>query len=83
MGIVITKLVVRSDSAQVLRGSVVEPDLRPVSSGVQDEFGFAEMRIVSFPDLYAGKIVAAFDRLHQRDLFDARDLLARAPDLTC
>lgn len=80
---VITKLVVRSDSAQikievtpVLRGYVFEPDFRPVSSGVEDEFGFAEMRIVSFPDLYAGKIVAAFDRQHPRDLFDARDLLA-------
>lgn len=80
---VITKLVVRSDSAQikievtpVLRGCVFEPDLRPVSPGVEDEFGFAEMRIVSFPDLYAGKIVAAFDRQHPRDLFDARDLLA-------
>jgi predicted nucleotidyltransferase component of viral defense system len=80
---VITKLVVRSDSAQikievtpVLRGCVFEPDVRPVSSGVEDEFGFAEMRIVSFPDLYAGKIVAALDRQHPRDLFDARDLLA-------
>lgn len=80
---VIIKLVVRSDSAQikievtpVLRGCVFEPDVRPVSSGVEDEFGFAEMRIVSFPDLYAGKIVAAFDRQHPRDLFDARDLLA-------
>lgn len=80
---VVTKLVVRSDSAQikievtpVLRGCVFEPEFRAVSSGVQDEFGFAEMRIVSFPDLYAGKIVAAFDRQHPRDLFDARDLLA-------
>lgn len=80
---VITKLVVRSDSARikievtpVLRGCVFEPEFRPVSSSVEDEVGFAEMRIVSFPDLYAGKIVAAFDRQHPRDLFDARDLLA-------
>lgn len=34
------------------------------------------MRIVSFADLYAGKIVAALDRQHPRDLFDVRDLLA-------
>jgi predicted nucleotidyltransferase component of viral defense system len=80
---VVTKLVVRSDGTQikidvtpVLRGCVFEPDLRRVSSSVEDEFGFAEMRIVSFPDLYAGKIVAAFDRQHPRDLFDARDLMA-------
>ncbi|WP_343073901.1 nucleotidyl transferase AbiEii/AbiGii toxin family protein [Phytoactinopolyspora mesophila] len=31
----------------------------------------------SFPDLYAGKIVAALDRQHPRDLFDIRDLLER------
>ena len=61
---VVTKLVVRSDGAlikievtPVLRGCVFEPGMRPVSSSVEDEFGFAEMRIVSFADLYAGKIV--------------------------
>jgi predicted nucleotidyltransferase component of viral defense system len=80
---VITKLVVRGDGAQikievtpVLRGCVFEPAIRSVSASVEDEFGFAEMRIVSFPDLYAGKIVAALDRQHPRDLFDVRDLLA-------
>ncbi|SFD71971.1 Nucleotidyl transferase AbiEii toxin, Type IV TA system [Bosea sp. CRIB-10] len=80
---IVTKLVVRSGSAQikievtpVLRGCVFEPEMRPVSPNVEDEFGFAEMRIVSFPDLYAGKIVAALDRQHPRDLFDVRDLLA-------
>jgi hypothetical protein len=31
---------------------------------------------VSFADLYGGKIVAALDRQHPRDLFDARDLMA-------
>lgn len=30
---------------------------------------------MSFADLYAGKIVAALDRQHPRDLFDVRDLL--------
>jgi Nucleotidyl transferase AbiEii toxin, Type IV TA system len=34
------------------------------------------MQVVSFPDLYAGKIVAALDRQHPRDLFDVHDLLA-------
>jgi len=47
-----------------------------VSPRVEDQFGFAEIQIVSFPDLYAGKIVAALDRQHPRDLFDVRDLLA-------
>jgi len=47
-----------------------------VSDAVEAAFGFAEMPVVSFADLYAGKIVAALDRQHPRDLFDVRDLLA-------
>jgi predicted nucleotidyltransferase component of viral defense system len=79
----ITKLIVRADDAQikievtpVLRGCVYEPAVRSVSARVEDEFGFAEMPVLSFADLYAGKIVAALDRQHPRDLFDVRDLLA-------
>ncbi len=34
------------------------------------------MPLVHFADLYAGKIMAALDRRHPRDLFDVRDLLA-------
>jgi hypothetical protein len=47
-----------------------------VSEKVEEQFGFAEIQVVSFADLYAGKIVAALDRQHPRDLFDVRDLLA-------
>ncbi len=79
----VNKLVVRSDDVlikievtPVLRGCVYEPAIRPVSSVVEDVFGFAEIRVVSFADLYGGKIVAALDRQHPRDLFDVRDLLA-------
>lgn len=78
-----TKLLVRADGAQVmtevtpvLRGCVGDPVLRETSPRVQGEFGFAEMQVVSWADLYAGKIVAALDRQHPRDLFDVRDLLA-------
>jgi predicted nucleotidyltransferase component of viral defense system len=78
-----TKLVVRAAGVQikievtpVLRGCVFEPERRSVSPAVEDAFGFAEMTVVSFADLYAGKIVAALDRQHPRDLFDVRDLLA-------
>jgi hypothetical protein len=60
----------------VLRGCVYEPETRSVSKAVEAAFGFAEMPVVSFADLYAGKIVAALDRQHPRDLFDIRDLLA-------
>ena len=78
----VTKLLVHLQGVQikievtpVLRGCVYEPELRSVSPSVEDAFGFAEIRVVSFADLYGGKIVAALDRQHPRDLFDVRDLL--------
>lgn len=78
-----TKLLVRVEDAQikievtpVLRGCVYEPEVKRVSPKVEQQFGFAEMPVVNFADLYAGKIMAALDRQHPRDLFDVRDLLA-------
>jgi predicted nucleotidyltransferase component of viral defense system len=79
----VTRLNVRQGDVQtkievtpVLRGCVYEPETRSVSEAVEAAFGFAEIPVVSFADLYAGKIVAALDRQHPRDLFDVRDLLA-------
>jgi predicted nucleotidyltransferase component of viral defense system len=79
---IVTKLTVRRPTEQikievtpVLRGCVFESTMRAVSSGVEEAFGFAEMQVVSFADLYAGKMMAALDRQHPRDLFDIRDLL--------
>ncbi len=78
-----TKLIVRAEGVQikievtpVLRGCVYDPQVRAVSKVVEDSFGFAETQVVSFADIYGGKIVAALDRQHPRDLFDVRDLLA-------
>ena len=86
---VVTKLLVRADAAQikievtpVMRGCVYDPELRSVSRAVEERFGFAESQVVSFADLYAGKIVAALDRQHPRDLFDVRGLLARKASTT-
>jgi predicted nucleotidyltransferase component of viral defense system len=82
-GNAVTKLIVQSDGAQikievtpVLRGTVYDPVPMSVSPAVEEGFGFAEIQVVAFADLYAGKIVAALDRQHPRDLFDVRDLLA-------
>jgi predicted nucleotidyltransferase component of viral defense system len=79
----ITRLVVRADGLQikievtpVMRGSVYPPETRRVTAAVEATFGFAEIQVVSFADLYGGKIVAALDRQHPRDFFDVRDLLA-------
>lgn len=80
---IVTKLLVRHENAQVkievtpvLRGCVFDPMLQAVSPAVEEKFGFAEIQVVSFADLYAGKIVAALDRQHPRDFFDVRDLLS-------
>ncbi len=60
----------------VMRGCVHEPEQKTVTEAVEDAFGFAEMPVLSFADLYAGKFVAALDRQHPRDFFDTRELLA-------
>lgn len=80
---VVTKLIVGVDGVQikvevtpVLRGSVFPPEMRAVTPAVEAAFGFAETQLVSHADLYAGKLVAALDRQHPRDLFDVRNLLA-------
>lgn len=67
---------IKIEANPVLRGTVFEPELRGVSEAVEDRYGYAEMKVVSVPDLYAGKIAAALDRQHPRDLFDIRYLLA-------
>ena len=60
----------------ILRG-VVHPiqNIDPCKK-VQNEFGFSyEVSVLSFEDLYGGKICAALDRQHPRDLFDIKCLL--------
>jgi len=78
----IDKLVVRSQNVQIkievnpiLRGSVNEPETMAIAQKAEDEFGFAEINVLSFADIYAGKIMAALDRQHPRDLFDVHQLL--------
>ncbi len=46
-----------------------------VQPRVQAEFGFAEMQVLDFADLYAGKLAAALSRQHPRDWFDVGGLL--------
>lgn len=67
---------IKIEVSPVLRGTVFPPELRTVSAAVEDRFGFAEIQLVSKADLYAGKIAAALDRQHPRDLFDIHFLFA-------
>ncbi|MGX5851701.1 nucleotidyl transferase AbiEii/AbiGii toxin family protein [Mesorhizobium sp. PL10] len=66
---------IKIELSPVLRGSVFPAERREVSPAVEEQFGFVEMQLLSIPDLYAGKICAALDRQHPRDLFDVKLLL--------
>jgi hypothetical protein len=63
---------IKVELSPVIRGTIFSEKVLPVSKSVEDNFGFAEIQIVSIPDLYAGKICAALDRQHPRDLFDVK-----------
>lgn len=53
----------------------------PVCEPVEMEYGFTTINVVSLADLYGGKICAALDRQHPRDLFDVLNMLEK-PSLT-
>jgi len=72
----VARVQIKIEVTPVMRGCAYEPEVRGVTPTVEEAFGFAEMPVVSFADLYAGKIVAALDRQHPRDFFDVRQLMA-------
>lgn len=61
---------IKIETSPVTRGVVHDPEIRTVSAAVEDAYGYAEMQIVSFEDLFAGKLHAALDRQHPRDIYD-------------
>jgi predicted nucleotidyltransferase component of viral defense system len=63
---------IKIEPNEILRGTLLPPEKRDLSSAVENLFGQSvlDVPIVSTPDLYAGKICAALDRQHPRDLFD-------------
>ncbi len=77
-----TKLIAENEASQVkvevnvvFRGTVLPIERRPLSARTGDLFGVEFAVPVLAPDeLYAGKLVAALDRQHPRDLFDVWQL---------
>lgn len=80
--------IIVEDHSSLNRGTQIKIEVSPVARGtllptieldvvaaVENEFGFASMKVVSLPDLYGGKLCAALDRQHPRDLFDIKLLL--------
>ncbi|WP_299981827.1 nucleotidyl transferase AbiEii/AbiGii toxin family protein [Desulfobacula sp.] len=82
------KLIIKSQGSLVkiepnliLRGSCYPPILKPLCKNAGDIFKMEmEVPVLSFADLYGGKICAALDRQHPRDLFDIK-LLSEAGGL--
>jgi predicted nucleotidyltransferase component of viral defense system len=66
---------VQIETTPVMRGTVHPVRTMRVQPGVERDFGFAEMQVLDFADLYAGKLSAALSRQHPRDLFDMQPLL--------
>ncbi|WP_281324339.1 nucleotidyl transferase AbiEii/AbiGii toxin family protein [Flavobacterium sp. IMCC34518] len=66
---------IKVELSPVIRGTVFPEERKEVSVEVEREFGYVEMQVASLPDLYAGKLCAALDRQHPRDLFDVKFLL--------
>ena len=60
----------------VIRGILREPIKLTLNSKAQDDFEvFSAINVVPIGQLYGGKICAALDRQHPRDLFDVKYLL--------
>jgi predicted nucleotidyltransferase component of viral defense system len=68
--------IVKIEPNLVIRGSVHPPERRIMSPKARGIFEMSvECRTLSADELYAGKICAALDRQHPRDLFDIHMLL--------
>ncbi|MGE0184006.1 MAG: nucleotidyl transferase AbiEii/AbiGii toxin family protein [Parvularculaceae bacterium] len=63
---------VKIETSPVMRGAIGKPRLMRTTDTVEDAFGFVATNVLAFDDLYAGKLHAALDRQHPRDLFDIK-----------
>jgi predicted nucleotidyltransferase component of viral defense system len=66
---------VKIEVTPVLRGCVYPEERLELTEKATAAFGFVRVTALSFEDLYAGKICAALDRQHPRDLYDVYGLL--------
>ena len=77
------KLTCQTQNAQIkvevnttIRGNLLPPRMMDVVDKVEDDFGrFVSVNVVSTAELFGGKICAALDRQHPRDLFDVHHMM--------
>lgn len=69
-------VLIKIEVNMVGRGLLGEPNKAPLCDATQEQFDvFCAMPLVSLAQLYGGKLCAALDRQHPRDLFDVKLLL--------
>ncbi|MBS0271180.1 MAG: nucleotidyl transferase AbiEii/AbiGii toxin family protein [Proteobacteria bacterium] len=72
------KAAIKVEINHILRGTVRLPHTQDLCLNAQETFeSFVRATCLSREDLYAGKICAALDRQHPRDLFDIRIFLEK------
>ncbi|MBD3240537.1 MAG: nucleotidyl transferase AbiEii/AbiGii toxin family protein [Chitinivibrionales bacterium] len=72
------EVTVTVETNTILRGGVFPAQQRELSAAAGARLGldvYVSARTLSFGDLYAGKLMAALDRQHPRDIFDVKILL--------
>jgi hypothetical protein len=71
---------IKVEPSVVIRGSLLPPVLSQLCPTAQEAYEvFVEVQRLDSADLYAGKLCAALDRQHPRDLFDVMHLQAAGP----
>ena len=74
-------IIVKIEVNDVKRGVIEDTVVLPLCKSAQDAFGaFCEAKIVPLSQLYGGKINAALDRQHPRDLFDVKYMFEHIKD---
>jgi hypothetical protein len=71
------RIQVKVEVNHVFRGTILPPEIRQVKAEARQLFTTdLSLPMLATPELYGGKIVAAMDRQHPRDLFDIHGLFA-------
>ena len=63
---------IKIETSSVTRGAVYPARTMIASEAVIERFEFVETNVLACEDLYGGKLAAALDRQHPRDLFDVK-----------
>jgi hypothetical protein len=68
---------IKVEVSQIIRGVIGEVEEKPLCEKAQERFdAFCSINVVPNGQLYGGKVCAAMDRQHPRDIFDVKHLLA-------